>query len=78
MVVEIIAKIQVDLPITGITENSDSVGDYKLELDCNIGNEAIDYLSDNLDADIEILSASPIYEGADEYINLLNNWKSNN
>ena len=57
--------------------NSDTIGDYKAELDCDIGNAACDYLSRNLPhaEDIVINMAEPEYhEGIEEYSKLLNNW----
>ena len=55
--------------------NADTVGDYKAELDCNVGNGALDHLARRLpEADITILSSEPVDEGVDEYSRYLSEW----
>ena len=71
-IVEIIAEINVH---PDDVVNSDTVGDYKAELDSAIGNDMLDYLSQNLkDSDIKIESAEPYDTGVEIYGNLLNEW----
>lgn len=74
IITEIIAEIDVfpDDPV-----NSDSVGEYKAELDCDVSNGALDYLSKNLKnpEEIKIISSEPCDEGIEEYSEILNNWK---
>ena len=79
MKVKFIATIVADIdvfPDDGV--NSDTIGDYKAELDCNISNAACTYLAHNLPnaEDIIINMAEPEYhEGIEEYSQLLNNWQ---
>lgn len=76
MKVEIIAKIITDIEvIPDSVINSDTISEYKNELDCDIGNSSLDYLSDKLENfdEIEILSAKPSYD--EEYDNLLNSYQ---
>lgn len=78
MKVKIIAEIIADVHIfPDDVINSDTIGDYKSELDCNIGNDSLSYLMNNLpqNTDITILSAQPDVEGIEEYNQLLNNWE---
>lgn len=59
--------------------NSDTIGDYKAELDCSLQNDALEHLW-NMDKplqEIVINSVEPYdLEGVEEYGNLLNNWES--
>lgn len=79
MKVKFIATIIADIDIyPDEVINSDTIGDYKAELDCDMGNAACDYLARNLPnaMDIVINMAEPEYhEGIDEYSKLLNNWQ---
>lgn len=79
MKVKFIATIVADINIfPDDVVNSDTIGDYKAELDCNICNAACAYLSQNLSnaEDIIINMAEPeYYEGIEAYSKLLNNWK---
>lgn len=78
MKVKIIAEIIADVHVfPDDVLNSDTVGDYKSELDCNIGNDSLKYLMDYLpqNTDITILSAQPDDEGIEEYNQILNNWQ---
>ena len=71
-IVEIVAEIDVH---PDDVVNSDTIGDYKAELDCAIGNDMLDYLSHNLkDSDIKIESVEPYDTGVEVYGNLLNEW----
>lgn len=77
MKVKFIATIIADIDVyPDDVCNSDTIGDYKAELDCDIDNAALYYLSNNLDAsDITINMAEPeYYEGIEQYSQLLNNW----
>ena len=74
--VELILPVEVfpDDPI-----NSDTVGDYKAELDCCIGNAVLHLLSDKLkhtQADIKIEACEPYDTGVEDYSKFLNNWQS--
>lgn len=78
MKVKIIAEIIADVQVfPGDVLNSDTVGDYKSELDDNVGNDSLGYLMDHLpqNTDITILSAQPDDEGIEEYNQILNNWQ---
>lgn len=78
MKVKIIAEIIADVHVfPDDVLNSDTVGDYKSELDCNVGNDSMSYLVDHLpqNTDITILSAQPDDEGIEEYNQILNNWQ---
>jgi hypothetical protein len=59
--------------------NSDTIGDYKAELDCALQNDALEHLW-NMDKPLQevvINSVEPYdSEGVEEYGNLLNNWES--
>lgn len=77
MKVEIIAKIITDIEvIPDCVINSDTISEYKNELDCNIGNSSLDYLSDKLKdfEEIHVLSIKPSYDD-EEYDNLLNSYQ---
>ena len=72
-IVEVIAEIDV---YPDDVVNSDTVGDYKSELDCNVGNGMLDYLAHRLkDANIEIIATEPYDTGVEVYNNILNNWE---
>lgn len=79
MKVKFIATIIADIDVyPDEVINSDTIGDYKAELDCDIGNAACDYLARNLPnvEDIVINMAEPEYhEGIEAYSKLLNNWQ---
>lgn len=78
MIVKIIAEIVADVDVfPDDVLNSDTVGDYKSELDCDVGNASLFYLSQYLPqpTDIKILSAQPDDEGIEEYNQILNNWQ---
>ena len=73
--VEIILPVDVfpDDPI-----NSDTIGDYKAELDCCVGNAVLHLLSEKLkhtQADIKIEACEPYDTGIEDYSNILNNWQ---
>jgi hypothetical protein len=70
-IVEIIAEIDV---YPDDVVNSDTIGDYKAELDCAVGNGMLDHLSHKLNANIKIESAEPYDTGVEVYGNLLNKW----
>lgn len=71
-IVEIVTEIDV-YPDDVI--NSDTIGDYKAELDCSVGNAMLDHLSTNLKhADIKIEFTEPHDTGVEVYGNLLNEW----
>lgn len=71
-IVEIIAEIDIH---PDDVVNSDTIADYKSELDCAIGNDMLDYLSSNLKhSDIKIESVEPYDTGVKVYGNLLNGW----
>ena len=76
MLVKIVAEIITEVSVVPEDVlNADSIGDYKAELDCNVGNDALDYLAQHLPgADITIFSAEPVCEGIDEYSTHLNKW----
>lgn len=79
MKVKFIATIIADIDVyPDEVINSDTIGDYKAELDCDIGNAACDYLARNLPnaEDIVINMTEPEYhEGIEAYSKLLNNWQ---
>lgn len=79
MTIKFIAEITADIKVFPDDPiNSDTIGDYKAELDCNIGNSALNaikVISEGF-SDIKILSCEPCDEGIDEYSQLLNNWQS--
>lgn len=73
--VELILPVDVfpDDPI-----NSDTIGDYKAELDCCVGNAVLHLLSEKLkhtQADIKIEACEPYDTGVEDYSKLLNNWQ---
>lgn len=58
--------------------NSDTIGDYKAELDCCIGNAVLHLLSEKLEhiqADIKIEACEPYDTGVEDYSSILNNWQ---
>ena len=78
MLVRFIAEITADIHIhPDDAINSDTIGDYKAELDCEVGNAALYYLTNYLkgDSEIKILGAEPVDEGVEEYGNILNGWQ---
>lgn len=78
MRVKIIAEIIADVKVfPDDVVNSDTIGDYKAELDCNVANDSLDYLTNHLKNydSITIVSAIPEDDGIDEYSNILNNWQ---
>lgn len=79
MLVEIIAKITADLPITPPDIlNGDTLNDYKEELDCVLVNTAGDEVRYNGKwEEIEILSTVPCDIGIDDYNQILKNWELN-
>lgn len=78
MKVKIIATIVTDINVfPDEIINSDTIGDYASQLNCDIGNDALFYLSNCLKNanDIIVNSAEPYDdEGIEEYSKLLNNW----
>lgn len=76
MKVKIIAEIITDVWVyPSDVLNSDTVGEYKSELDCDVINSSLQHLLDkNVDGDITILSAEPIEEGIEQYSQILDNW----
>lgn len=77
MRVKIIAEIYTNVDVfPDDVCNSDSIGDYKAQLDCDVGNAALHLLVDKLpyDSDIKIIATEPSEDGIDEYGALLNNW----
>lgn len=78
MLVKIIAEIITEVSVfPEDVVNADTVGDYKAELDCNVDNAALDYLTQHLSGsdDIRIVSAEPFDTGVEEYGNILNAWQ---
>lgn len=72
-IVEIVTEVDV---IPDDVCNSDTIGDYKAELDCSIGNDALHYLSRKFPkSDIVVHSSEPWGEGVEEYGKILNNWR---
>lgn len=79
MKVKIIATIWADVDNIPIPEviNSDTIGDYKAELDASLHNKASDYIKfDGHWEEIEINSVEPYEDGVDDYGNILNSWQS--
>lgn len=79
MKVKIIATVIADIDVfPDDVLNSDTIADYVTQLDCDIDNAALYYLSDCLKhADIEINMSEPEGdEGIEEYGKLINNWQS--
>lgn len=79
MKVKIIATIIDDIDIfPDDVLNSDTIADYVTQLNCDIDNAALDYLSHQLKhVDIEINMTEPeFYDGIEEYEKLLNNWQT--
>lgn len=78
MLVRIVAEIITEVSVfPEDVVNADTVGDYKAELDCNVGNAALDYLAQHLSGsdDIRIVSVEPFDTGVEEYGNILNVWQ---
>ena len=76
MKVKIITEIITDVWVhPSDVLNSDTVGDYKSELDCDVINSSLQHLIDKrINGDITILSAEPYEDGVDQYKEILNNW----
>ena len=77
MKVKILAEIYTNVDVfPDDVCNSDSIGEYKAQLDCDVSNAALHLLADRLpyDSDIEIIATEPAEDGIDEYGALLNNW----
>lgn len=79
MKVKIIAEIEADIRwMPDDVINSDTIGDYKAELDCNIENAVCEYLGNQLNnwESIKILSAQPNdIEGIEEFSTYLNEYQ---
>ena len=78
MLVKIVAEIITE--VSAFPEdvvNADTVGDYKAELDCNVGNAALNYLTKHLSGsdEIRIITTEPYDVGVYEYGNILNAWQ---
>lgn len=80
MKVKFIATIVADIDVfPDDVINSDTIADYVTQLNCDIDNGALWYLSNRLKRsdDIVIMSSEPYDdEGIEEYGKLLNNWQS--
>lgn len=79
MKVKIIAEIYTNVDVfPDDVCNSDSIGDYKAQLDCDVGNAALHLLVNKLpyDSEIEIIATEPTEDGIDEYGEFLNRWQS--
>jgi hypothetical protein len=79
MKVKIIAEIYTNVDVfPDDVCNSDNIGDYKAQLDCDVDNAALHLLAHRLpyDSDIEIIATEPAEEGIDEYSEFLNRWQS--
>lgn len=76
MKVKFIATIYADINVyPDDFNNYDTIGDYKAQLDCDLGNAALDHITNIKKAeDIIINSAEPYDEGIDEYGKLLEDW----
>lgn len=77
-------KVRIDITIWGdignITPpdvlNSDTVGDYKAELDSVIHNNSLDHVKFNGPwEEMSINAVAPYDEGVNEYGNILNKWQ---
>ena len=78
MKVKIIATIWADVDISPPEViDSDTIGDYKAELDSVLHNNSLDIISVDVPyEEIEINSVEPYEDGVDEYGNMLNKWQS--
>lgn len=76
MKVKIIAEIITDVWVyPSDVLNSDTVGEYKSELDCDVINGSLQHLiNKGVSGDITILSAEPVDEGIEQYEQILDNW----
>lgn len=75
MKVKFIATIYADINVyPDEFINSDTIGDYKAQLDCDLGNAALDYMRYDKAEEIIINAAEPYDEGIDEYGKLLEDW----
>lgn len=54
--------------------NSDTIGDYKAQLDCDLVNAALGHIVNIKAEDVIIETAEPYDEGIDEYGKLLEDW----
>lgn len=56
--------------------DSDTIGDYKAELDSALYNAALDHITSEYDGYQEIVidSVQPEYDGIEEYSKILNEW----
>ena len=62
MKVKIIAEIYTNVDVfPDDVCNSDSVGDYKAQLDCDVGNAALHLLADRLPHDSDIENTCPAH-----------------
>ena len=77
MLVKIIAEIITNVNVTpDDVINSDTIGDYKAELDCEVGNSSLAYIANSIpEADVKIISAEPFDVGIEEYGSFLNNYQ---
>lgn len=76
MIVEIIAKIVVDLKIISPDAiNSDSQEEYKEDLLCTISNQALDFLDYHL-PNTEEIEIQKIIPEDEEFEKQVNTWKS--
>lgn len=74
MMVKIITTIITDIDVARPDIiNSDTVGDYKAELDAAICNAACDAIEGDYE-DLTIDSVEPCYEGIDDYGKILDKW----
>lgn len=59
--------------------NSDTIGEYKTDLDCALQNDALEHIW-NMDKPLQEVVINYVephdLEGVEEYENLLNNWES--
>lgn len=75
MKVKFIATIYADINVyPDKFINSDTIGDYKAQLDCDLVNAALGYMRYDKAEEIIINSAEPYDEGIDEYGKLLESW----
>ena len=78
MKIKAIVEISVDTEFfTDDVLNSDTIGDYKAQLDCDVANGILYHFMNNIPnvEEIKILSTEPYDEGIEEYGNYLNKWQ---
>ena len=77
MKVKIIATIWADVDVSPPAAiDSDTIGDYKAELDANMHNEAGNCVKfDGHWEEIEINSVEPYEDGVEKYGDILNKWQ---